>query len=472
MTGSGADIGIFGLGTMGSALALNFAGQGFTVAVANREKDLVSEFLNRSGELKDRVVSADTPADLVQALTPPRVVLLMIPSGAPVEQMIAVFEPLLEKGDVLIDAGNSDFHDTNRRARAFADKGLEYVGLGVSGGEEGALTGPSMMFGGSEEAWTRLGPLLEKISAKFDGDPCVARMGPDGAGHFVKTMHNGIEYADMQMIAEAYGLLRDGTGLAAPEIGALFREWEAGPLASYLVEATAQVLLTTDPESGNPLVDRIEDRAGQKGTGRWSVIAALHLGQSASTIEAAVAARAWSSDKSGRLAAERVLPGPDPAGSEFRVRPIDLAEALYAGRILAHAQGFEVLQAASAEFGWSLNLARIAEIWRAGCIIRSRYLDVLATALKEPVPEGGLLLTPGLRAELALHLPALRRVVTAAMTAGLPVPALAAAVGWYDSLRRGRGSTNLIQAQRDAFGRHGFERIDRSGLTHGIWTGE
>ena len=439
-----ADIGVYGLGTMGSALALNLADKGFRVAVTNRETDWIAPFLAEAGPLADRIAAADTAADFVAALTPPRLILCMIPSGPPMDAVIAVLRPLLSAGDTIIDGGNADFHDTRRRAAGLTGSGLHYIGMGVSGGEAGARHGPSMMVGGSAGAWARLRPMAEAIAARFRGDPCVAHLGPDGAGHFVKTVHNGIEYADMQMIAETYGLLRDGAGWGAGRIGALFAEWNGGPLQGFLTEITARVLRAT--EGDRALVDLIVDEAGQKGTGRWSVIEALRLGQSASTMEAAVAARAWSSERA--LRASGGLARPVPA--------------------VSLAPGFRLLAAASDEFAWSLDLPRIAEIWRAGCIIRSALLDDLAEALRV-APGGQVILAPSIRDALARTAPALRATVEAGVTTGLPVPALSAALQWHDSLAQARGTTNLIQAQRDFFGHHGFRRTDRDGVQHGDW---
>ncbi|TMV12864.1 NADP-dependent phosphogluconate dehydrogenase [Arenibacterium halophilum] len=462
-----AQIGVYGLGTMGSALALNLAERGNQVAVANREVDWLAPFVARSGDLAARIVPCETAESFVAALARPRVVVLMIPSGAPVDQMIDTLRPLLESGDMIVDAGNSDFHDTRRRSDMLASAGLHYVGMGVSGGAEGARHGPSMMVGGSEESWTRLRPLLEPSAARFGDDACIAHVGPDGAGHFVKTVHNGIEYADMQLIAEVYGLLRDGGGWGADRIAGLFESWNDGPLKSYLVATTAKVLAARDPATGNPVVDIIRDSAGQKGTGRWTVIEALRLGQSASVIEAAVGARGWSSDGAARQAASDVLG--TPATAKLPARQ-DMEHGLLAARILAHAQGFRVMSVASDEFGWGLDLARVAEIWRAGCIIRSALLDDIAAAMRSAPPHGHLILAPQITATLRQVVPGLRRVVGWAMTNGLPVPALSAALAWHDSMRRARGSANLIQAQRDFFGAHGFQRIDsETGGDHGPW---
>ncbi|MGB3243336.1 MAG: NADP-dependent phosphogluconate dehydrogenase [Sulfitobacter sp.] len=466
-TKSGADIGVYGLGTMGSALALNLAENGFDVAVSNLEVDWIAGFLDTSGPLADKLSGHDTLEEFVNALGKPRSILFMIPSGAPMDAMIATIAPLLEEGDTLIDGGNADFNDTRRRVADLAGTGLHFVGMGVSGGAEGARHGPAMMVGGSTHSWHQLKPMAEAIAAKFNGDPCVAHLGPDGAGHFVKTVHNGIEYGDMQMIAEVYGLLRDMGGQSAGEIGALFEGWQDGPLSSYLIEVSAAALQTTDAATGTPIVDLIRDQAGQKGTGRWTVIEALKLGQSASAIEAAVGARGWSSEKETRVMAEPLL----PEGALDAVLPEagDLEMALLAGRILAHAQGFRVLWAASKEFDWSLDFARISEIWRAGCIIRSALLDVFSAAFRDDLPAEHLILAPAIRDRLEDSIPALRRVVAAAVCAGVPVPALSASLAWYDSMRSARGSTNLIQAQRDFFGNHGFARTDVQGIHHGDW---
>ncbi|WP_299351875.1 NADP-dependent phosphogluconate dehydrogenase [uncultured Shimia sp.] len=462
-----ADIGIYGLGTMGSALALNLAEKAFDVAVSNREAEWLAPFVEEAGGLAPRIHAHADLAEFISALKPPRLVLFMIPSGAPLDQMIASVAPLLDAGDTLIDAGNADFNDTRRRFKDLSQKGLHFVGMGVSGGEEGARHGPSLMIGGSAPSWKRLSPMVEAIAASYEGQPCAAHLGPDGAGHFVKTVHNGIEYADMQIIAEVYGLLRDGADWDAARIGRVFDRWNAGPLQSYLVEITAQVLAATDPETEVPAVDVIKDKAGQKGTGRWTVIEALKLGQSASGVEAAVGARGWSSDIALRDTASRVL----EAGTSAQELPTldDLERAFEAARILSHAQGFAVLQAASEAFEWDLDLARVAEIWRAGCIIRSALLDDLAEAIRTDPPHGALVLAPAISQRLNAAIPSLRRVVAAAVTDGLPAPAMSAVLSWYDSLRQARGTANVIQAQRDFFGRHGFERLDQPGAHHGPW---
>jgi 6-phosphogluconate dehydrogenase len=463
-----AHIGVIGVGTMGSALALNFAEKGHDVALWNLELEAVDRLIASAGDLATRLQRCETLIDMVAALPVPRSIVLMIPAGAPVDQTIAALRPLLSAGDTIIDGGNSDFRDTITRTKGLEAAGLSYLGIGVSGGAEGARRGPSMMVGGTGSSYSRVAPILEAIAARYEGDPCVAHLGPDGAGHFVKTVHNGIEYADMQMIAEVYGMMRDGAGLAASDIAPVFRSWNRGPLASYLIEVTGEVLGTKDPQTGEDIVDLIVDQAGQKGTGRWTVIEAVRMGQAVSILEAAVGARVMSAQKSTRLHASRALV---PAGTDLMI-PVtehDLQSALIVGRILAYAQGFEILAAGSKEFNWSLDFARIAEIWRAGCIIRSAMLDDIATAFSSPLPAGNLALSDHFISLLTVHIAGLRRVVSAAALKGLPTPALAAALSWVDMIRQERGNSDLIQAQRDYFGAHSFERVDAEGSHHGPW---
>ncbi len=467
-----ARIGLIGLGVMGANLALNIAEKGFPVAVHNRTTPAIDAFIAGAGGLADRLVAAPTPAALAAALAPPRAIILMVKAGAPVDATIAALRPHLEPGDIIIDAGNADFNDTRRREAALREAGLAFVGMGVSGGEEGARHGPSIMVGGTAQAFAPIAGIVEAIAACYNGASCAAHLGPDGAGHFVKTVHNGIEYADMQMIAEIYGLLRHAEGRPPARIAALFDEWNGGPLRSYLVEITAKVLAASDPETGLPMVDVIQDCAGQKGTGRWTVIEALRLGQSVPAIEAAVGARVWSADKDLRLAGQAVLQGPDPTQAGAGLLDADLERALLAARVIGYGQGFSLLAAASGEFGWQLDLVRIAEIWRAGCIIRSALLDDIASAFADPPPGGSLILSLHFAQVLSGNTGALRRVVARAVQAGMPVPVLSAALAWYDTMRRARGTASLIQAQRDFFGAHGFERVDRDGGGyHGPWGG-
>lgn len=462
-----ARIGLTGLGTMGAALALNMADNGFDVAVHNRSNDKVDDFMAKAGDLAGRLTPTYELRELVTALEAPRAVVIMVQAGAAVDAVIDDLLPLMDKGDLIIDAGNADFNDTRRRTEALKDTGVGFIGMGVSGGEEGARFGPSIMVGGKRESYESIADIVTAIAAKYQGEACADWLGPDGAGHFVKTVHNGIEYADMQLIAEVYGLLR-ADGRSLDEMAQMFRTWNEGPLQSYLVEITGEVLAARDSETGGPLVDVILDSAGQKGTGRWTVIEALKLGQSATTIEAAVAARSWSAGKAMRQDAEAVFPKGREATSE--ILDVDLESALLAARIIGYGQGMALLGAASEHFDWSLDLARVAEIWRAGCIIRSSLLDEISSAVRDGLPHGQLILAPAFVARLNETVPALRRVVVASVHSGLPVPAMAAALSYFDTVRRGRGTADLIQGQRDYFGRHGFQRLDREGTGfHGPW---
>ena len=466
-----AEIGLIGLGTMGSNLALNIAEKGHRIAVWNRRTERLAEFLAEAGPLAERIVGCDTLESLMEAIEPPRPVILMISAGQAVDDMLARLEPLAGKGDIIIDAGNANFHDTRRRTKEAEGKDHAFVGMGVSGGEEGARHGPSIMVGGAEESWRRIEKVILDIAAQHEGEPCAAWLGPDGAGHFVKTIHNGIEYADMQMIAETYGIMRDGLGMSAREIGAVFDGWNGGRLNSYLIEITGKVLAADDPETGMPIVDLILDKAGQKGTGRWSAIEALQLGVPATAIEAAVAARSLSALKEERTAAAAVY-GP-PAVSQASTPQGDIVGelelALLAGKIAAYAQGFAVMQAASDEYGWNLPMATVARIWRAGCIIRSQFLGSIAAAFAPGEQITNLMMAPAFVEMMSQAQAALRITVGRAALQGLPVPSLSAALAYFDSYRQARGTANLVQAQRDFFGAHGFERTDRSGPQHGPW---
>lgn len=462
-----ADIGLIGLGTMGAMLALNMAEKGFRVAVWNRTTEVTRDFAATAGDLAPNIVACESHEELAAAIRTPRAVVLMVPAGPPVDAVMADLTPHLAEGDMIVDAGNANFRDTNRRA-AEADK-VRFMGIGVSGGAEGARHGPAIMAGGAAEAWERMKPILTSIAADYEGQPCAAYMGPEGAGHFVKAVHNGIEYADMQIIAEAYGILRDGLGMNAASIGKVFDGWNGGVLRSYLVEISGKVASATDPETGKAMLDVIEDRAGQKGTGRWTAIEAQHLAAPVTVIEAAVAARNVSALKPLREEGEALFgagPGPVTLGTD------EIEGALIAGKIVCYAQGFEMLRRASGEFGWDLPLPVIAETWRAGCIIRSDMLNDMAAALSDDA-ESNLMFAPFFADLLKRHAPALRKVASAAMAAGHPVPALAAALGYFDAMRTARGTANMIQGQRDFFGEHGFERVDSDGKGfHGPWVPE
>ncbi|HUR43619.1 MAG TPA: NADP-dependent phosphogluconate dehydrogenase [Aestuariivirga sp.] len=466
-----AEIGMVGLGVMGANLALNIAEKGFTVAGNDRAPEAGINLQRNAGELASRIVPCNTLAALVAPIRPPRPIILLVPAGEAVDHLIAALRQLLSPGDIIIDSGNANFHDTKRRFAELGGTGLNFIGMGISGGADGARHGPSMMVGGSEAAYDRVKTVLNAIAAKYKGEPCCARLGNDGAGHFVKTIHNGIEYADMQMIAEIYGMLRDGLGLGAKQIGEIFARWNTGRLNSYLIEITASVLATDDIKTGRPLVDVILDRAGQKGTGRWAAIEAQNLGIPATAIEAAVAVRSLSAmkDERQRAAAAYGISGVrlSPADSTAFIDQLEFA--LYGGKIAAYAQGFAVMEQASAEFNWNLPLATIARIWRAGCIIRSQFLDEIALAFTGSGGKGNLLLAPPFVAMMKDVHSSLRLVVAEAARAASPLPALSSALNYFDGYRQAWGSANLIQAERDFFGAHGFERVDEQGVHHGPW---
>ena len=460
-------LGLIGVGTMGAALALNIAEHGYDLALYNLEPEAIDNLIGRAGDLAAHLTKAQSIETLVAAMVPPRAILMLVPAGAPVEESINALLPHLDPGDIILDLGNSDFRDTQARTAKVEAAGFQFMGVGVSGGEDGARHGPSMMAGGSNRGWDSLQPVFEAIAADYKGSPCVAHLGSDGAGHFVKTVHNGIEYADMQMIAEVYGLLRDGEGRSAGEIAPLFRRWNSGDLESFLIQTTAEALEAVDPDTGQPMVDVIVDQAGQKGTGRWTVIEAVRMGQSASIIEAAVGSRVLSSERQVRQAAQAALRA--NAGTAIEFGEDDLEAAFRVGRILSYAQGFRILKAGSEEFHWSLDFGRIAEIWRAGCIIRSALLDDIASAFESDLPHDRLILSDHFTQLLKANVDALRRVVSKAVMAGLPVPALSSAVSWFDEVSQAPGTANLIQAQRDIFGAHGFQRLDKKGAFHGPW---
>ncbi len=471
MTESVANIGVVGMAVMGSNLARNLASRaGNTVAI-----------FNRSAERTNEVVSAHPDAGLVPTfsyeefattLARPRTAIIMVQAGAPTDAVIDSLVSVFEPGDIIVDGGNALFTDTIRREKAVRETGINFVGAGISGGEEGALTGPSIMPGGSAEAWETLGPILRSIAAIAEGEPCVTHVGTDGAGHFVKMVHNGIEYADMQLIAEAYDLIRRGTGMTPAEISEVFAEWNRGELQSYLIEITAEVLRQVDSETGLPLVDVIVDRAGAKGTGAWTVQTALELGVPVSGIAEAVFARSVSSNAGARKAATN-LPGPaepfsvsDPAAFIEDVR-----QALYASKIVAYSQGFDAIRAGATEYSWNINKGAIASIWRGGCIIRAQFLNRITEAYAADPALELLLAAPYFSEALTRTQAAWRRVVVAATNAGIPAPAFSSSLSYYDAVRADRLPAALVQGQRDFFGAHTYQRVDRPGTFHTLWSG-
>jgi len=468
-----ADIGLVGLGVMGANLSLNMAEKGYTVAVYNRTTERTDAFIAHAGNLAPNLVPCKTLAELAAAVDPPRPIVIMVKAGPAVDEQAAVLAPHMAKGDILIDAGNANFRDTRRRVADYEAKGIDFLGIGVSGGEEGARHGPSIMAGGSQAAWGRVADILTAIAAKFQNEPCAALVGPEGAGHFVKTIHNGIEYADMQMIAEIYGIMRDGLGLAPQRMAQVFQRWNEGPLKSYLIEITAKVLETVDQRTGKPIVDIILDTAGQKGTGRWSVMEAQDLGVPATVIEAAVAARALSSQKAARLAAEAQFGAAErKLDTSMEIDGVlrALEQALLAGKIAAYAQGFAVLAKASEAWTWNLPLGTIARIWRAGCIIRSVFLDDISKAFAARGSVANLMSIEPFTGMLKATNASLRLIVAQAALKGIAVPALSSALAYFDLMRTGRSTADLTQAQRDFFGAHGFERLDEPGKeAHGPW---
>ena len=463
-----AQIGLIGLGTMGSMLALNIAEKGFRIAVWNRTTAVTHDFAAGAAELAAQIVPTDSLVDLVAAIARPRAIILMVPAGQAVDDQIAALRPLLERDDLIIDAGNALFHDTNRRAADAAVQGPRFLGIGVSGGEQGARHGPSIMGGGVRADWDRVEPILSAISAKYNGTPCATYMGEAGAGHFVKAVHNGIEYADMQMIAEVYGVMRDGMAMAAPAIASVFDGWNKGVLQSYLIEISGAVSAATDPVSGAAMLDVILDRAGQKGTGRWTVIEAQHLAATIPAIEAAVMARNLSARLEERRAGEAVFGAAPVKMADGVIDLATLEQAMIAGKILCYAQGFALIGAAAKAFGWAMPLPDIARVWRMGCIIRSGMLNDMATALTEDA-DRNLMLAPFFADLLKQTHGSLRKVVATAALHGLPMPALASGLAWFDMMRTGRSTANMIQGQRDFFGAHGFERMDGGKDKHGPW---
>jgi len=466
-TQESAQIGVTGLGVMGRNLARNFARHGYVVALHNRTASRTTDTADQFGG-EGTFIPARAAEEFVRALERPRRVLIMVNAGDATDAVIDEFAPLLQPGDMLIDGGNAHFHDTRRREAKLRQQGLHFVGMGVSGGEEGALHGPSVMPGGSAESYQALGPMLETISAHVDGTPCCTHIGPDGAGHFVKMVHNGIEYADMQLIAEAYDLLRHGLGWTPAQIAQVFRAWNVGRLNSYLIEITAEVLAHTDGATGQPFVDIVLDQAEQKGTGRWTVQDALDLGVPVSGIAEAVFARSLSGHADLRRAA-RQLPGPRRTAT----RPAEFADqveqALYASKLVSYAQGWNMIDVGSREYGWEIDLGRIAVIWRGGCIIRAAFLDRIRAAYQANPGLPMLLADEEFGKDLAAAQDSWRDVIATAVRLGIPVPGFSAALSYYDALRAERLPAALIQGLRDFFGAHTYRRTDRDGTFHTLW---
>jgi 6-phosphogluconate dehydrogenase len=468
-----ARIAVTGLAVMGSNLARNLARHGHRVAVHNRSSSRTKLLIEQHGHEGD-FVAAETMEDLVASLQKPRQIIIMVKAGAPTDAVIDELTPLLDEGDMVIDGGNAHYADTRRREAALRDLGLHFVGAGISGGEEGALNGPSIMPGGSKESYVHLGPVLESIAAVVDGTPCCVHVGPDGAGHFVKMVHNGIEYADMQLIAEAYDLLLRVGGRTPTEIADVFREWNEGDLESYLIEITADVLKHFDAETGRPLVELIADEAEQKGTGRWTVQEALELGVPVTGIAEAVFARSLS----GRVGQRKAVRDAFGASEVFASAKIDgglvddVRQALYASKVVAYAQGFDQMRAASKEYGWDIDLGAMATIWRGGCIIRARFLDRIREAYDGSPELASLLVDDYFREAVQNAESAWRRVVVGAVEAGVPVPGFVSALAYYDGLRSERLPAALIQGLRDFFGAHTYRRTDREGSFHTLWSGD
>jgi 6-phosphogluconate dehydrogenase len=464
-------VGVIGLAVMGENLALNIARNGFAPVVYNRTAARTEEFLADRAKDTD-IVGAFTIQDFVASLEQPRRILLMVKAGAPVDAVLQELGEFLDPGDIVIDGGNSLFTDTERRSNEAATAGFNFIGMGVSGGEEGALWGPSLMPGGPHEAYAELESMLTAIAAKSDSGPCVTYVGPGGSGHYVKMIHNGIEYGDMQLIAETYDIMRNALDMTAPEIGEVFAKWNEGKLRSFLVEITATVLQYFDPLTDKPLVDVIADQAAQKGTGRWTSQNSYELGTPIPIIDAAVSARSLSSFKDARLQASQILRGPNPANASVhdRQETIDALEnALYVAKIASYAQGMNLLRTASVTYDWNLNLSELARIWKAGCIIRADLLDPIMKAFNDDPELGNLMLSPYFRDEVNASMPSLRLVLQAAVSFGIPVPAMSAAVNYFDTIRQTALPANLIQGLRDYFGAHTYERTDREGIFHTEW---
>ena len=464
-------IGLIGLGVMGQNLALNIERNGYPIAVYEREQPVLEAFVARHAG--KQIFGAHTPEEFVKSLQLPRKIILLVKAGGPVDWTIDLIKPFLDRGDIIIDGGNSHFKETERRQQALQGAGLFMIGSGTSGGEKGALLGPSLMPGGDRQAYDEIRPIWEAIAAKVPDGPCVTYIGPGGSGHFVKMVHNGIEYGDMQLIAEAYGLFRDGFGLSADETADIFDEWNRGDLESYLIEITAKILRVKDPESGKPLIDLILDKAGQKGTGKWTSQLALDLGVPIPTIDAAIVARILSSQKEARVEASKQI-NVRATGKFDRLNDTMknyVHDALYASKICSYAQGMNLIKAGSDEFGWNINLSEVARIWQGGCIIRAKFLGKIKEAYLRNSNLANLLLDSEFKSRMEQAQPGWRTVVSTAQQQGLPVLAMSASLGYFDMYRTANLPLNLTQAQRDFFGSHAYERVDKPGLgfVHTEW---
>ncbi|MGB9177672.1 MAG: NADP-dependent phosphogluconate dehydrogenase [Pyrinomonadaceae bacterium] len=470
-----ADIGMAGVGVMGSNLALNMESHGYSVVVWDRDPAFLEKAVASFGSDK-RIVAAKTTEEFVRALKRPRKIMLMVKAGPPVDWTIEQFKPFLDADDIIIDGGNSWFEDTRRREAALASESLRFIGSGVSGGEEGALHGPSLMPGGARAAYEEIRPVWESIAAKTEDGPCTTYVGPDGAGHFVKMVHNGIEYGDMQLIAEAYDILRTVVGMKADELADTFAEWNKGILDSYLIQITSEIFRVRDEETGRPLVDLILDKAGQKGTGKWTAQVALDLGIPIPTINAAIEARFISAMKDERVAASRVIKGPkvEPSSVDRALLISNVHDALYASKICSYAQGFNLIRAGATEWKWSINLSEMARIWKGGCIIRAKFLDSIKAAYTRDASLPNLLLDEDFRAWMEEHQTSWRECLSLAQKSGVPATAMAVSLAYFDSYRTASLPQNLTQAQRDYFGAHTYERLDKPelGAIHTKWERE
>ncbi len=462
-------VGLIGLGVMGQNLALNIERNGYPIAVFDREPAVTREYVARN---KDKeILGAGSPEEFVRSLSRPRKVVLLVKAGDPVDWTVNLIKPYLEPGDVIVDGGNSHFKDTERRQQNLITGGLHLIGSGISGGEEGALLGPSLMPGGDRKAYEHLRPIWEAIAAKVPDGPCVTYIGPGGSGHFVKMVHNGIEYGDMQLIAEAYDLMRKALGLSAPEMADIFARWNEGELESYLIEITAKILRVKDEETGKPLVDMILDKAGQKGTGKWTSEIALDLGVVIPTIDAAIVARTISALKEERVQASKKLVGPEPSTSVGEKDQLigSIHEALYASKICSYAQGMNLIQKGSENFKWSIDLSEVARIWQGGCIIRALFLGKIKEAFQRRPDLPNLLLDVEFRSRIEQAQASWRRLLSFGIQQGVAIPGMAASLGYFDQYRTANLPLNLTQAQRDFFGAHTYERVDRPGFIHTEW---